>query len=1140
MKKLLSFLTLMIISMMSFAQWSALNHSQLAGYGERTDKLFTGTALIVGTKGGIYRSADNGLTWQRSNNGLDTADIYVRNLTYAQNTVWANVSGSMYASADDGLTWSEVPFTGIYPDGYVNEIASKGNRVFMNYNFHDNSNYYSIICYTDDGLQWSYGDTLNNNTHYWWDIFPDNDYALFYTDQHEQHLFYSYDGIVRDTFPFDGLPSGADARRRHFSIDSSGTTFLYTYDDEIYKYNFVMQEWEQKNTGITSNFIFNAYTLGDVAFAIVYDATVPPPAFPVQIYRSLDSANTWTHVPNPGIAIPIFEGPMVKAANGRIFGNAMFEDSYYTDDNGLSWTKNTELQAMNYNRIVVMDNGDLLTVRHGYGILKSSDNGATWVPHNGNLPEMMGFWYLTEDIFYDGLNTYYAISPQDPYGNFLLYKSTDAQNWTHVSNAPDSVDITYLGQAGNRILLYFEDDGGTYQFSDDQGDTWHNMSPAIDALGLTFLWGFAGNNDTIFLFGESGSGDNTVYMSVNNGNTFVQANSGLPSSGTDFIILNQWGWEFHPSIVASYGQNNQELTMPVIDRNVFPHEIRFYRYNPATSAWSELSSNGIVVPHNVKGGPLKYKDGLWYFATSIGVFVSTDDALTWEKIWDNQGLQLGMQINDVSVSSDFIFLTTLGAGIWHTQVTTPAITTKPVTNITGTQATSGGIVTSTGGMPFVKKGVCFATHTMPDLSDDYVDAGASFTSFDAVMQNLIPGDTYYVRAFIVTPSDTVYGNELSFTTTLPVSAQINPTSADYGLTNPADVFTTITWNDASSITGIVDDNMHNLTATDYNLSGNELWITQSYLSGVLLSDGQTVTLTINFDSGDPATFVITAQQTAIVHAVVNPTSGIFDITYQNDVNTVITWNDANNVTGIVDDNMYNLMATDFDVTVDTLTIFGTYLLTVLNNAGDTITLTVDFDNGNPVVFYVIASETISAELTPDAADFILNVPEDVKTIVTWNDALYITSITDDQTTPYTLTTSDYNVNADTLTIYETYLSSVLHNDSDVVVLTVNFDNGLAQTFTITAITAVGVQKTIGEMKVNVYPNPAKDKIYIAASLKSFELEIYCITGRKLYAHNYRNTAGVVSIDVSNLSQGMYFIVIRNQDFQSVEKIIIAD
>ncbi len=1138
MKKLFTISTLMTFCMMSLAQWTPLNHSQLAGYGERTDKIYTGTALIVGTKGGIYRTADNGLTWQRANNGLDTADIFVRNLTYAQNTVWANVNGNLYASSDDGLTWSEVAFTGIYPNGYVNEIASKGNRVFMNYSFFDNYIHYSIICYTDNGLQWSYGDTLNNNTHDWWDLFPDNEYALFYTDQHEQHLFYSYDGIVRDTFSFNGLPLDADARRRRFSIDSSGTTFLYTLDNEIYKYNFAIQEWELKNTGITSNFIFNAYTLGDVAFAIVYDATVPPPAFPVQIYRSLDSANTWTIVPNPGIAIPIFDGLLVKAANGRIFGNAMFDDSYYTDDNGLSWTKNTELQAMNYNRIVVMDNGDLLTVRHGYGILKSSDNGATWVQHNGNLPEMMGFWNLTEDIFYDGLNTYYAISPQDPSGNFLLYKSTDALNWTHVSNAPDSLDIAYLGQAGNRIILYFEDDGGTYQLSDNQGDTWHNMSPAIDALGLTFVWGFAGNNDTIFLFGESGSGGNAVYMSVNNGNTFVPANSGLPSTGTDFIFLNQWSWEFHPSVVASYGQNNQGLTMPVIDRNVYPHEILFYRYNAATSAWAELSSNGIVVPHNVKGGPLRYKDGLWYFATSIGVFVSTDDALTWEKIWDNQGLQLGMQFNDLSVSNNFIFLATKGAGIWHTQITTPTVTTKPVTNITGTQATSGGIITQTGGMPFVKKGVCFATHTMPDLSDDYVDAGASYGSFDAIMQNLIPGDTYYVRAFIVTPSDTVFGNELSFTTTLPVSAQINPTTADFGLTNPADVLTIITWNDASSITGIVDDNMYNLTPADYNFAGNNLWINQAYLSTILLSPGQFVTLTINFDYGAPATFVITATQTAVNHAIINPTSAVFDITYQNNVKTMITWNDATSITGIVYDNIYNLTPSDFDVAYDTLTIYGTYLTPILNNAGDTLTLTVNFDTGDPATFHVVATETMSADLTPNVADFAVNIPEDVTTTITWNDALYINSITDDQIIPYTLTTSDYVINADTLIIYESYLSSVIPNDNDVVVLTVNFNKGLPQTFTITAVTVVGLQKSINEKEVIVYPNPAHNNVYITAPLKSFELQIYNLTGQSLYTKKYYNAKGTISIDVSHFSEGMYFLILKSDAVQYVEKIMI--
>lgn len=96
--------------------------------------------------------------------------------------------------------------------------------------------------------------------------------------------------------------------------------------------------------------------------------------------------------------------------------------------------------------------------------------------------------------------------------------------------------------------------------------------------------------------------------------------------------------------------------------------------------------------------------------------------------------------------------------------TLPMVTTDEVTNITGTTAVSGGEVTHEGASEVIKHGVCWSTSHNPTLDDHYTEANGG-GSFASNMMNLVPGTTYYVRAYATNSNGTGYGNEVSFTTT---------------------------------------------------------------------------------------------------------------------------------------------------------------------------------------------------------------------------------------------------------------------------------------------------------------------------------------------------------------------------------------
>ena len=102
-----------------------------------------------------------------------------------------------------------------------------------------------------------------------------------------------------------------------------------------------------------------------------------------------------------------------------------------------------------------------------------------------------------------------------------------------------------------------------------------------------------------------------------------------------------------------------------------------------------------------------------------------------------------------------------------------SITTLPVTEITDSEAFTGGNIFCDREINPVDYGVCFSTDEYPSMDDHYLSghnrmatqARNSFSlQFSNQLKSLTPGTKYYIRAFVSTSRGTHYGNQLSFTT----------------------------------------------------------------------------------------------------------------------------------------------------------------------------------------------------------------------------------------------------------------------------------------------------------------------------------------------------------------------------------------
>jgi uncharacterized protein (TIGR02145 family) len=103
-----------------------------------------------------------------------------------------------------------------------------------------------------------------------------------------------------------------------------------------------------------------------------------------------------------------------------------------------------------------------------------------------------------------------------------------------------------------------------------------------------------------------------------------------------------------------------------------------------------------------------------------------------------------------------------------TKPTPPVITTKPVTAISFSTATSGGEVTKEGGSPVFSKGVCWSTSVDPTIEDPKSTEGGGSGAFTSNIKWLLPNTTYYVRAYATNSIGTGYGDQQSFVTRQPI------------------------------------------------------------------------------------------------------------------------------------------------------------------------------------------------------------------------------------------------------------------------------------------------------------------------------------------------------------------------------------
>lgn len=173
----------------------------------------------------------------------------------------------------------------------------------------------------------------------------------------------------------------------------------------------------------------------------------------------------------------------------------------------------------------------------------------------------------------------------------------------------------------------------------------------------------------------------------------------------------------------------------------------------------------------------------------------------------------------------------------------PVLTTKEITSILATSATSGGIITDEGSGTIIARGVCWSTQITPTISDNKTTDGAGAGGYTSNMTGLKGGTIYYAKAYATNSSGTGYGMAMSFTTLGQAPIAITQDATNI-LTTSATLNGSVNANYLSTAVffeyGTTTNYGQTTTATPSPISGNSNTLVSASISSL------TTSLTYNF------------------------------------------------------------------------------------------------------------------------------------------------------------------------------------------------------------------------------------------------------------------------------------------------------
>jgi gliding motility-associated-like protein len=194
-------------------------------------------------------------------------------------------------------------------------------------------------------------------------------------------------------------------------------------------------------------------------------------------------------------------------------------------------------------------------------------------------------------------------------------------------------------------------------------------------------------------------------------------------------------------------------------------------YTTATfKAKSSSSGTGyyMVVPRNATAPTeVQIKAGVNYGVVTVAATGSGVMTASVDKYFYITGLNGGTSYDLYFVSEDVTPAFSSIAKVQFVTIenTVPVVSTNAtISDVLTTTASSGGNISSDGGLAVSGRGVCWNTSANPTTSNSVTTNGTGTGSFASSLTGLTPGTLYYLKAYATNSMGTGYGSQVTFVT----------------------------------------------------------------------------------------------------------------------------------------------------------------------------------------------------------------------------------------------------------------------------------------------------------------------------------------------------------------------------------------
>lgn len=476
--------------------------------------------IFVGTENFLFRSTDDGVTWEILNEG----QFIVRSILVTSGDdlfVGLAMGGGIYRSTDNGDTLVQVML-----DNDVNALAANNDSVI----FAGTST--GVYRSADNGDTWqSVSSGLVDLNILSLGIDADNTlyagaYGIFRSENNGDNWTTAYNGVTAN---------------RVFSLDSNMEGNLFALADGVYTSSDNGDTWTRVSEDIPGEAFQSilVHTNGDI-YVTAYDTVG-------LLFRSTDNGQTWEELlQNSQLIIP---HDVAVNPEGDIFVAGESAGVLRSVDNGITWeTTDNGLDCNYISTIAINDTGCIfIGSRLCDTLYRSMDNGDTWMPVMNGIDPPVGITTLA----IDSMNTIFAGTESN-----VIYRSMDSgESWEGFSMEIINpqffiTDIVFDSDSDIYASSYLD---GVFE-STDNGETWTLINEGLDFTSVYALdynslgYLFAGTNgasvwrrDIDVSTDFTGLPASTLLIYPNPATSFIRFSNNSISASTKYQLINEYG-----------------------------------------------------------------------------------------------------------------------------------------------------------------------------------------------------------------------------------------------------------------------------------------------------------------------------------------------------------------------------------------------------------------------------------------------------------------------------------------------------------------------------------------------------------------------------------------------------------------------